>query len=123
MKELKDLFKRHFTKELEGSDKTVYDLFEWQNVDVNLTNYQTGATILSMEDLEFPVDYSQNACNIIASKYFRRRGIPNGLGYEHSMREVADRMVGFWADALKEEGIIETEEEWQIFTMRWFTPF
>ena len=43
MKELKDLFKRHFTKELEGSDKTVYDLFEWQNVDVNLTNYQTGA--------------------------------------------------------------------------------
>ncbi|MCB6569583.1 vitamin B12-dependent ribonucleotide reductase [Eubacterium limosum] len=115
MKELKDLFKRHFTKELEGSDKTVYDLFEWQNVDVNLTNYQTGATILSMEDLEFPVDYSQNACNIIASKYFRRRGIPNGLGYEHSMREVADRMVGFWADALKEEGIIETEEEWQIF--------
>lgn len=115
MKELKDLFKRHFTKELQNSDKTVYDLFRWQNVDVNLTNYQTGETILEMKDLEFPADYSQNACNIIASKYFRRRGIPNGLGYEHSMREVADRMVGFWADALKEEGIIETDEQWQIF--------
>lgn len=115
MKVLKDLFKRHLTKELEDSDKTVYDLFQWQNVDVNLTNYQTGETIIEMKDLEFPADYSQNACNIIASKYFRRRGIPNGLGYEHSMREVADRMVGFWADALKEEGIIETEEQWQIF--------
>ncbi|MEG0680820.1 MAG: vitamin B12-dependent ribonucleotide reductase [Eubacterium sp.] len=115
MKELKDLFKRHFTKELEDEDLTIFDLFQWQNVDVLLTNYQTGETILDMKDLEFPVDYSQNACNIIASKYFRRRGIPNGLGYEHSMREVSDRMVGFWADALKDEGIIETNEQWQIF--------
>lgn len=115
MKELKDLFQRHFTKELENNQKTVYDLFDWQNVDVHLTNYQTGESILDMEDLEFPVDYSQNACNIIASKYFRRRGIPNSYGYEHSMREVADRMVGFWADALKEEGIIETDDQWQIF--------
>lgn len=115
MKKLNDLFKRHFTGELENSDKTVYDLFQWQEVDVVLTNYQTGEVIIEMKDLEFPADYSQNACNIIASKYFRRRGIPNGLGYEHSMREVADRMVGFWADALKEEGLIENDKQWQIF--------
>lgn len=115
MKEIKDLFKRHFTKALENSDKTVYDLFEWQHVDVLLKNYQTGETILEMQDLEFPADYSQNACNIIASKYFRRRGVTNGLGYEHSMREVADRMVGFWSDALREEGLIQTDKEWQIF--------
>lgn len=114
MKQLEDLFVRHFTKELENSEKTVYDLFEWQTVDVTLTNYQTGKTILEMSDLEFPKQYSQNACNIIAGKYFRKSGVP-GLGYENSMRQVADRMVGFWADALLDEGIISDENQWQIF--------
>ncbi|MGL4607386.1 MAG: vitamin B12-dependent ribonucleotide reductase [Eubacteriaceae bacterium] len=115
MKELNELFKRVFTKELEGTNKTVYDLFQWQNVDVILKNYQTGEIIFEMTDLEFPIDYSQNACNIIATKYFRRKGIPNKLGYERSMREITDRLVGFWADALKEEGIIETDTQWQVY--------
>lgn len=115
MKQLSDLFLRHFTGELADSDKTVYDLFEWQKVDVTLLNYQTGETILEMNDLEFPVQYSQNACNIIASKYFRRSGVPGRVGHENSMRQVADRMVGFWADALKAEGIITDDDQWQIF--------
>jgi ribonucleoside-diphosphate reductase alpha chain len=115
-KEIKDIFRRDFTRELEDHpDKTVYDLFDWKYVDVDLKNFKTGETIFDLKHLEFPESYSQNACNIIASKYFRRRGIPNGLGYEHSMREVADRMVGFWADALVEEGIIENDEQRQIF--------
>ncbi|AFA48744.1 vitamin B12-dependent ribonucleotide reductase large subunit NrdJ [Acetobacterium woodii DSM 1030] len=115
MKELNQLFKRVFTKELENTDKTVYDLFQWQTVDVSLKNYQTGEIIYEMKDLEFPEHYSQNACNIIATKYFRRKGVPNQFGYEHSMREIADRLVGFWADAIKEEGLIDTDEEWQIY--------
>lgn len=115
-KTINSIFRRDFTKELEKHpEKTVYDLFDWKYVDVSMTNYKTGETIFDMKHLEFPEHYSQNACNIIASKYFRRRGIPNGLGYEFSMREVADRMVGFWADALEEEGIIENAEQKQIF--------
>ena len=115
-KTIGDIFRRDFTKELEGHpEKTVYDLFDWRYVDVDMKNFNTGETIFDLKHLEFPEEYSQNACNIIASKYFRRRGIPNGLGYEHSMREVADRLVGFWADALVEEGIIETDEQRQIF--------
>lgn len=111
-----NIIKRVFTKELEDHpDKTVYDLFNWKNTDVILKNYKTGETIFEMKDLEFPEEYSQNACDIIASKYFRRSGIPNELGHEHSMKEVADRMARFWADALKDEGIIKTDEEWQIF--------
>lgn len=95
MKELNQLFKRVFTKQLENSDKTVYDLFQWQTVDVILKNFKTGETIYEMKNLEFPEHYSQNACNIIATKYFRRKGVPNQFGYEHSMREIADRLVGF----------------------------
>lgn len=107
---------RKFTKELEGyPEKKVFDLFEWKTVDVFMKNHKTEKVIIDMKDLEFPTSYSQNACNIIASKYFRKAGVPNKLGYERSMKEVADRLVGFWADALLEEGLIENQEQWQIF--------
>ncbi|MFL0246562.1 vitamin B12-dependent ribonucleotide reductase [Candidatus Clostridium stratigraminis] len=113
---LNSILKRVYTKELENdSTKTVYDLFNWKNVDVFLKDYKTSKVIIDMKDLEFPEDYSQNACNIIASKYFRRAGVPNSLGYENSMKMVADRLVSFWAEALVDEGIIETEDEKSIF--------
>ena len=114
MKKLDNMFVRVFTKSLENSDRTVYDLFDWQTVDVSLTDYRTGKISFEMKGLEFPKAYSQNACNIIASKYFRKEGVP-GTGHETSMRQVADRMVGFWADALREEGLIENDDQWQIF--------
>ncbi len=115
MKEIKEIFRRDLTGELVNHpEKTVYDLFNWKKTDVVMKNYKTGEVIVDMKDLEFPEDYSQNACNIIASKYFRR-SVPNERGMESSMKEVADRMVGFWADALREEGIIENDEQYQIF--------
>lgn len=103
---LDDLIYRHFTSELENSDKTVYDLFEWKKVDVKLFNHSTGQVITDMKDLEFPAHYSQSACDIIASKYFRKKGIPNERGYEYSMRQVAHRMVLFWVNALLDEKLI-----------------
>lgn len=113
---IKALFKRVYTKDLEkDKSKTVYDLFNWKTVDVFLKDYKTSKVIVDMKDLEFPEHYSQNACNIIASKYFRRAGVPNDLGYENSMKMVAHRLVSFWADALADEGIIENEEEKSIF--------
>lgn len=115
-KSIKTIIKRFYTNELElDKNKTVYDLFSWKKVDVVLKDYKTGKVLVDMKDLEFPENYSQNACNIIASKYFRRAGVPNELGYENSMRMVAHRLVSFWRDALVEEGIIETEEEKSIF--------
>lgn len=113
---LKSVFKRVYTKELEkDSTKTVYDLFEWKNVDVFLKDYKTSKVIVDMKELEFPDHYSQNACNIIASKYFRRAGVPNSLGYENSMKMVADRLVSFWAEALVDEGIIDNDDDKSIF--------
>jgi len=109
-----DVIKRVFTKELEDNDKSVYDLFEYKLVDVHMKNWKTGATIIDMKGLEFPVGYSQNACNIIASKYFRKAGLSDARGYEYSMKQIADRMVGFWTDALQDEGIIQDKEQKQI---------
>ncbi|MDP4089058.1 MAG: vitamin B12-dependent ribonucleotide reductase [Bacillota bacterium] len=116
MENIKELFIRYYTKELdENKDKTVYDLFQWKKVDVLLKDYKSGKILLDMKELEFPLNYSQNACDIIASKYFRKAGVPNGLGYENSMKLVAHRMVKFWSAALRDEGIIENDEEEAIF--------
>lgn len=113
---IKSLFKRVYTKELENDkNKTVYDLFNWKTVDVFLKDYKTSKVIVDMKELEFPEHYSQNSCNIIASKYFRRAGVPNSLGYENSMKMVAHRLVSFWTESLVDEGLIETEEEKSIF--------
>lgn len=113
---IKDLLKRYYTKDLvKDSSKTVLDLFKWKKVDVFLKDHKTGKVLVDMKDLEFPEHYSQTACDIIASKYFRKAGIPNEIGYENSMKAVAHRMVNFWCDALKDEGIIKTDEEASIF--------
>lgn len=113
---ISQLLTRRFTKSLENDkDKTVYDLFEYKTVDAKITNQATGESIVDMRELEFPIGYSKNACNIIASKYFRKAGVNNEQGCETSIRQVADRMVGFWADALLEECILKDKNEWQIF--------
>lgn len=110
-----DVVVRYYTKELEGqSDKTVYDLFEWAKRDVLTTDYKTGKVLVDMPDLEFPVSYSQNSVDIIASKYFRKAGLPGAPGYETSMRQVAHRMVDFWVASLVEEELIDEGEQSQI---------
>lgn len=114
MKNIDSLIQRRFTKELENSNKCVFDLFEYKTVDVHMKNWKTGEVIIDMKGLEFPKDYSQNSCNIIASKYFRKAGVNGERDHEHSMKQIADRMVGFWADALLEEGLLKDKEQWQV---------
>lgn len=116
MADINQLFKRYYTKELEkNNSKTVYDLFKWKKVDVLLKDYKTGKVLVDMKDLEFPSHYSQNSCDIIASKYFRRAGVPSATGSETSMKMVAHRLVNFWCEALKDEGLIKTDEQASIF--------
>lgn len=116
MNSVKEIFIRYYTQELEkDNSKSVYDLFHWKKVNVLLKDHKTGKILVDMKNLEFPNDYSQNACDIIASKYFRKAGVPNELGYENSMKQVAHRMVNFWRAALIDEGLISSEKEGSIF--------
>ncbi|WP_346889355.1 vitamin B12-dependent ribonucleotide reductase [Clostridium sp. UBA1056] len=115
MKSINNIIKRYYTKELEiNKDLTVYDLFQWKKVDVILKDYKKGTVLVDMKDLEFPIHYSQNACDIIASKYFKRALVPNEIGYENSLRMVAHRLVNFWCESLKDECLITTDEEFTI---------
>jgi ribonucleoside-diphosphate reductase alpha chain len=116
MEDLKRIIKRYYTKELDvDKTKSVFDLFKWKKVDVLIKDHKTGKILVDMKELEFPLHYSQNACDIIASKYFRKAGVPNELGYENSMKMVVHRMVKFWCEALIDEHILVDANQERIF--------
>lgn len=124
---LEDLLTRKFTADLE-ENQTVYDLFKYQYVDVIMKDYKTGDIIFEMKNLEFPAHYSKNAIDIIASKYFRKAGVPE-TGHEVSMKQVAHRLCSFWVEALKDEGMIDEKQGEVVydelvyaFLMQWFAP-
>ena len=105
-KTISDYIVRKYTKELEGTtDKTVYDLFQWKKVDVKLIDYKKNEVLFDEKDLEFPEHYTQNACDIIAQKYFKRANVPNELGKETSLKQIIHRMVRFWMEAGLDEGL------------------
>ena len=111
MPQLSSLVTRYFTKTLETQPgKTVYDLFDWERRDVLIKDYKSGKVLTDMKDLEFPSHYSQNACDIIASKYFRKAGVPTASGMETSMRQVAHRLASFWTAALADEKLIDADQ-------------
>lgn len=106
---------RVFTQTLaDHPDQTVFDLFQWKRCDVLLTDYKTGRVLCDMKNLEFPEQYSQQACDIIASKYFRKSGLPTEPGYETSMRQVAHRMSLFWVTQMIQGGLVSEGEPSQI---------
>ena len=108
---LSQVIERRVTKEKEKNpDKTVYDLFKWEKRDVLLKDYKTGRILTDLKNLEFPIHYSQQSCDIIASKYFRKAGVNTKEGYETSMKQVAHRMVIFWVTQLLNDGLINEEE-------------
>ncbi|MCL2753478.1 MAG: ribonucleoside-diphosphate reductase, partial [Defluviitaleaceae bacterium] len=103
---------RKFTKDLQAG-KSVFDMFNWKKVDVHLKDWNSGKVLTDMEGLDFPENYSQNACDIIASKYFRKKGIPQA-GHETSLRQVIHRMVNFWVLSMVDSGLVAAGEQQQI---------
>ena len=115
------MIQRFFTKGLKnviydstkGFTDSVYALFNWKYVDVELKNYATGGAIASFKGLEFPDTYSQNAVDIIASKYFVKqvRDLNGKVIFEGetSMKQVVHRMVNFWVLSLLDEGLLDKD--------------
>ena len=62
------VFPRYFTARLEAG-KTPYDEIQWETRTASIGN-DKGAVIFEQRDVEVPVDWSQTATNIVASKYF-----------------------------------------------------
>jgi ribonucleoside-diphosphate reductase alpha chain len=89
-----------------------------------------GSVVFAMEDVEVPANWSQVATDIVASKYFRKAGVPeldaqgNPLkdslgatitGPEKSVKQVIRRLAGCWRHWGEKFGYFATIQDAQAF--------
>ena len=95
--------RRHFTTP--GIDP--YDEIDWDVRTSRLVDHRDGSVAFEQDGVEVPSDWSVNATNILAQKYFR--GPLDGPGRESSLRQVADRVAGTIADWGRRDGYFSDE--------------
>src|SRR6476469_9054312 len=104
-------FPRHFTARLEPG-KTPYDEVVWETRTASIGN-DKGAVIFEQRDVEAPVDWSQTATNIVASKYFYGKlGAPER---ETSVAQLVERVVNTITDWGHADGYFKTPEDGENF--------
>ena len=104
-------FPRYFTARLE-SGKTPYDEVRWETRTASIGN-DKGSVIFEQRDVEVPVDWSQTATNIVASKYFHgKMGSPER---ETSVAQLVERVVDTIAGWGKKDGYFATDTDAENF--------
>ena len=104
-------FPRYFTAKLEPG-RSPYDECRWEIRTASIGN-DKGLTIFEQRDVEVPVDWSQTATNIVASKYFHGRlGSPER---ENSAAQLVHRVVDTTAEWGKAGGYFKTEADAENF--------
>ncbi|WP_335986830.1 vitamin B12-dependent ribonucleotide reductase [Glycomyces sp. MUSA5-2] len=90
-----------------------YDEVEWEQRDVVMTNWRDGSINFEQRGVEFPEFWSQNATQIVTSKYFRGAlGTPQR---ETGLKQVIDRVVHAYHVAGEKHGYFATAEDAQVF--------
>ncbi len=100
---------RHFTEA--GADP--YSLLKWVKRESLITNPKTGAVVFQQKDVEFPIDWSQNAINIVTQKYFY--GTIGTKGREESLKQLIDRVANTITKYGYEQGYFLNEAEADVF--------
>ena len=104
-------FPRYFTARLEAG-KTPYDEVQWETRTASIGN-DKGSVIFEQRDIEVPVDWSQTATNIVASKYFHGKlGSPER---ETSVAQLVHRVVDTIAGWGQQDGYFATEQDGENF--------
>lgn len=99
---------RHFTK----ATLHPYDEIEWDVRDARITNSK-GDSVFEQCGIEVPDFWSENATNIVASKYFA--GKKDSPERESSVRHLLDRVVKTTRDWGEADGYLRTPEEADAF--------
>ena len=90
-----------------------YDEVVWESRDARITNWRDGSVAFEQLGVEFPADWSVNATNIVAQKYFR--GSLDTPERESSLRQVIDRVantITLWG---REGGYFADDDEARTF--------
>ena len=104
-------FERYFTARL-PQGRTPYDECRWEIRSASIAN-DKGAVIFEQRDIEVPLDWSQTATNIVASKYFHGR--PGSPERETSVAQLVHRVVDTTAKWGRERGYFKTEADAENF--------
>ena len=75
-----------------------YDKLKWSKQDSIITNPMTNKPVFEQKNVEFPENWSLNAINIVAQKYFC--GTPGSDSREASLKQLIDRV----ADTITRQG-------------------
>jgi ribonucleoside-diphosphate reductase alpha chain len=104
-------FPRYFTARLEAG-KTPYDEVQWETRTASIGN-DKGSVIFEQRDVVAPVDWSQTATNIVASKYFYGKlGSPER---ETSVAQLVQRVVDTIAGWGQKDGYFKTPGDAENF--------
>ena len=93
---------------------------DWERRDARITNYATGAVAFEQLGVEVPADWSFNATNILAQKYFR--GTLGTAEREWSLKQVVDRVVDTITGWGRKDGYFVDDEEADAFQRRAQVP-
>lgn len=73
-----------------------------------------GRVVFELKEVEVPTSWTQLATDIIASKYFRKRGVP-GVGHETSAKQVVYRIAHTIRVAGEEARYFQSHEDADVF--------
>jgi len=91
-----------------------YDMVTWERRDARITNFRDGSVAFEQLGVEVPADWSLNATNILAQKYFR--GTLGTAERETSLRQVADRVVDTICAWGERDGYFVDDDERDAFS-------
>ncbi|MFO1189233.1 MAG: vitamin B12-dependent ribonucleotide reductase [Alphaproteobacteria bacterium] len=121
---------RHYTE----AGKSPYDGIAFRVATSEIRN-PNGSTVFHLDGIQVPESWSQVACDVIAQKYFRKRGVPSAMeaveepevptwlwrtvpahgadtsGGETDARQVFDRMAGTWTYWGWKGGYFDSEQD------------
>ena len=107
--EVREGIKRFFTK----PNTKAYDGMKWVKRDSVLMNPVTKQAVFEQLDVEFTEDWSMNAINIVAQKYFA--GTPGEKTRESSIKQLINRVADTITKQGLDEGYFSSEEEAENF--------
>lgn len=97
--------------------KSPYNGIKFEKRSSKITN-PDGSVIFEMNNVEVPAEWTQVATDVLAQKYFRKKGVPQGKnkdGAETSSKQVMNRLAGTWRHWGEKYGYFETKEDANAF--------